>query len=245
MLQHQLDELQTLLVKFDQNRPIHTIDVDIFMSKIRNLYEETGLLFNIDSKSDVPAPEPAPSIPRPQAVHPPPVKKITAPPPIQTPKTPVQAPAPPVQRPPTSQAQFIIPQTPKPTTHTHTHTPKPTSPTPTPTHTPTPNPTLGDHLKASGSAVNEIYGKAKGSTKTTSNPQPVTDILVAIGLNDRFMYTRELFNNDSGMFKSTITVLNNLPNFDAAQEYLKKTFNWKDEDANAEQFVQIVRRRYL
>ncbi|MBT4400111.1 MAG: hypothetical protein HOD37_11565, partial [Bacteroidetes bacterium] len=51
VLQHQLDELQTLLVKFDQNRPIHTIDVDIFMSKIRNLYEETGLLFNIDSKS--------------------------------------------------------------------------------------------------------------------------------------------------------------------------------------------------
>lgn len=103
---------------------------------------------------------------------------------------------------------------------------------------------LADKIKPS-EAVNEIYGKAKSAGKTAENLQPVSDILIAIGLNDRFFFTRELFNNDSVLFKSTITALNNLPNLAKAQEYINEKFNWTDDDSIAEQFMQIVKRRYI
>lgn len=103
---------------------------------------------------------------------------------------------------------------------------------------------LADKIKPS-EAVNEIYGKAKSAGKTAENLQPVSDILIAIGLNDRFFFTRELFNNDSVLFKSTITALNNLPNLEKAQEYINEKFNWTDDDSIAEQFMQIVKRRYI
>jgi len=104
---------------------------------------------------------------------------------------------------------------------------------------------VADSIKPDTTAVNEVYGKAKSSPKTTSNNQPVSDILVAIGLNDRFFYTRELFNNDSALFKSTVTKLNNLPSFGTAKDYLLQSFNWDQENETVDQFLTVVKRRYL
>jgi hypothetical protein len=104
---------------------------------------------------------------------------------------------------------------------------------------------LGERLKPQKEAVNEIYGKAQATKKNTANPQPVSDILVAIGLNDRFLFTRELFRNDSELFKITVSQLNNMASFDAAKTYLSTQFNWDQENPTTEMFMQIVKRRYL
>ena len=104
---------------------------------------------------------------------------------------------------------------------------------------------LVEKIKPGTEAVNEIYGKAKTAEKSHGNAQPVSDILIAIGLNDRFYFTRELFNNDSDLFKTTITALNKLPDFDEARNYVKNEFGWEEENTTVELFMQIVKRRYL
>lgn len=130
--------------------------------------------------------------------------------------------------------------------------PKP-EPQPEPEPAPKPKPPepkaasqpLGERIKPQQEAVNEIYGKAKATSKSTSNTQPISDILIAIGLNDRFLFTRELFNNDSALFKSTLTRLNGMSGFDEAMQYLKDHFSWNWEDHHTEHFLQIVKRRFL
>lgn len=191
----QITEMEAMLRDFASSKTVASIDTDIFLSRIRNLYEKAKMLEKLKTQ----APEPAPQIPAP---------------------TPSPAPEP--------------------------------APTPAPAPSPTPEPAPESHSTTRLSdiiqpteGVNEIYGKAKSAGNTAENLQPVSDILVAIGLNDRFVFTRELFNNDSLLFKSTITALNNLPSLTVAQAYIKEEFNWKEENTTAMQFMQIVKRRYI
>ncbi|MEA1878788.1 MAG: hypothetical protein U9N86_18240 [Bacteroidota bacterium] len=207
----QIKDMDAMLKDFASTNTIASIDVDVFLSSIRNLYEKAKMLENaeviIPEAAPVPAPTPAP--------------------------TPAQAPAPtpvPTPKPPSPPS----PPSPVPT-------PKPTSPSSPPSP---PSSRLGERIKPS-EAVNEIYGKAKSAGKTAENLQAVSDILIAIGLNDRFLFTKELFNNDSVLFKSTITALNNLADLVTAQAYIKEKFKWDEDDSIAKQFMQIVKRRYI
>ena len=90
-----------------------------------------------------------------------------------------------------------------------------------------------------------VYKEPGEKLLTGIKMQAVEDIMVAIGLNDRFLFTRELFNNDSELFKSTINSLNKQASWDDAVAYLNEKFSWNPNDPTLILFLSFVRRRFI
>lgn len=74
--------------------------------------------------------------------------------------------------------------------------------------------------------------------------QRVEDIRQAMNIGDRFRFQRELFDGNGEVMNKIISYLNQLANFEEAERFLKGKFDWKDENPYAEEFLQIVKRRY-
>lgn len=107
--------------------------------------------------------------------------------------------------------------------------------------------TIGESLGKDKTSLNEIIGQNKQQNDMFSklSSKPIQDIKSAIGIGDRFLYIRELFNANNELFDITITKLNQLSNYEEALEYLKNNFNWDFNDEIVLSFLAIVRRRYL
>lgn len=76
-----------------------------------------------------------------------------------------------------------------------------------------------------------VYGKA------------VDDIRQAISLGDRFLYQRELFNQNAELMQKTLTELNGLGSFDEAIQYISR-FGWDTESNSYQQFIVALHRRF-
>lgn len=95
--------------------------------------------------------------------------------------------------------------------------------------------TAGKSLNERFTSLQENQYKVKG--------KPVTSIKKAIGLNDRFMYTRELFNNDTSKFEATVEQLDKATSIIEAVEFLEQNFRWKKDDTSLK-FMELVKRRF-
>jgi hypothetical protein len=75
--------------------------------------------------------------------------------------------------------------------------------------------------------------------------QPIKDIFSAINLNDKFLLIKKLFNNDTALYQSTVEKLNAAGNFNDAVRYLDGNFTWDFTDPMVQNFLELVRRRFL
>ncbi|MDA3882824.1 MAG: hypothetical protein PF481_06045 [Bacteroidales bacterium] len=74
---------------------------------------------------------------------------------------------------------------------------------------------------------------------------PVSNIASAIGINERYQFTKELFANDVQLYTEAIQKLNELSSFEQACSLLKKQFSLDFEHELSQRFLNIVERRYL
>ncbi|MEI7830057.1 MAG: hypothetical protein WCI31_09820 [Prolixibacteraceae bacterium] len=72
---------------------------------------------------------------------------------------------------------------------------------------------------------------------------PLKSLKEGLILNDRYLFQRELFNNDKSKLDETVAALDRLANIQEAVEYLKANFRWTKSEAS-EKFVQLVKRRF-
>lgn len=84
----------------------------------------------------------------------------------------------------------------------------------------------------------------KKDVSSKMQSKPIKDINSAIGLNDKFIFIRELFENNKEIFNETIQVLNNFDTYENAVDFLDENFNWDSEDPNYERLKELVRRKY-
>jgi hypothetical protein len=84
----------------------------------------------------------------------------------------------------------------------------------------------------------------KKDVSSKMQSKPIPDISSAIGLNDKFIFIRELFHNNKDQYHETIQILNNFDTFDNAVEYLHENFDWDSEDPNFERLKELVRRKF-
>ena len=73
--------------------------------------------------------------------------------------------------------------------------------------------------------------------------KPVTSIKKAIGLNDSFMYIRELFENKREQFETTVETLDKATGLVEAIEYLEQNFKWQKNETSLK-FMELVKRRF-
>ncbi len=108
-------------------------------------------------------------------------------------------------------------------------------------------PVLGEQFKTNKVLIYEKLGsnivKSDLSTKLQSNP--IKNISGNIGLNDKFYYTRELFNGSSEEFSMTIGMLDNAQNFNDAYNYLIEHFDWDMESEAVQKLLSLIRRKFI
>ncbi|HPS11662.1 MAG TPA: hypothetical protein PLB87_00210 [Prolixibacteraceae bacterium] len=90
-----------------------------------------------------------------------------------------------------------------------------------------------------------IYEKLAATTnpEIKTKGKPVDNIMNAIGINDKFMFSKELFANDAQKFEDTVNHLDSLNTFIEAIDFLEKNFKWTKNDASLK-FMDLLKRRF-
>jgi len=102
---------------------------------------------------------------------------------------------------------------------------------------------LGDSF-LKGKSVNELLAGVGSNLEHKLSNRPVASIQTAIGINDRFQYTRELFDGSADVFTETVKKLDQMNNIHEAVKYLQYNFKWKKNETSLK-FVNLVKRRFL
>lgn len=101
--------------------------------------------------------------------------------------------------------------------------------------------TLNESLGESHQMVNDILSPEKD--ETGYKIVPINSIWDGIGINDRFLFIRELFANSSAKLENTVTALDHLDSIQDAVTYLKMNFKWNKAEAS-QKFLVLVKRRF-
>lgn len=94
---------------------------------------------------------------------------------------------------------------------------------------------------------NEIIAEhsAKVDMSTKLQNKPIGDLSKAIGINDKFLFIKELFNGDSARYSETINHLNSFSDLNDAIIYLQDNFDWAESNEYAAKFIDLVRRKFI
>ncbi len=84
----------------------------------------------------------------------------------------------------------------------------------------------------------------QASPKAAVYGKSVDDIRLAISLGDRFLYQRELFDQNAELMQRTLTDINELDSYDEAIMYIGKHFQWDTESKTYQQFLVTLHRRF-
>lgn len=91
-------------------------------------------------------------------------------------------------------------------------------------------------------SLNDAMGEQK-STESALNNGPISSLRAAIGLNDRFLFIREIFDNNTEKYNTVIENLDKLETIQQAVEYLKANLSLQKNDTSLK-FVDLLKRRF-
>lgn len=72
----------------------------------------------------------------------------------------------------------------------------------------------------------------------------ISNVFSAFSLNDRILYTKELFGGDSEEFRACIGKLNEVPSMAEAESYVFDKYNWDRKNPIVYRLMMAVRRRF-
>jgi hypothetical protein len=107
-------------------------------------------------------------------------------------------------------------------------------------------------VKSSGDdklTINQkISSQQADKAKAEQNIKPISDIKLAITLNDKLLYVKDLFNGYNLAYSEAIEILNRFNTFEEASRFLKTNYvtknNWDGKPATTEKFYALLKRRY-
>lgn len=107
------------------------------------------------------------------------------------------------------------------------------------------------------SLVEKFQGKRKTMTDSLSNQikekpvasqlqdKPISDLTKEIGVHDKFLFIKELFNGDSNQYEKTIDRVNQFSDITEALIYIQENFSWNENNKAANKFIELIRRKLL
>lgn len=89
---------------------------------------------------------------------------------------------------------------------------------------------------------------AETTLKAQLHLKPIDNLKTGIGLNEKFLYIRELFANDHITFANTIAQINDFANIQQAEKLIQKQFlstkKWDEKNPHVHSFLQLIYRRF-
>ena len=108
---------------------------------------------------------------------------------------------------------------------------------------------LADKLSQSSDSlpINETLAQQKALGNDLSSKlqtAPLSSIASGIGLNDRFLFTRELFRNDRNRYDTALKYLDNVDSLEDALDFIRRHFDWDEKSETTQKFVSLLYRRH-
>lgn len=79
--------------------------------------------------------------------------------------------------------------------------------------------------------------------------KPIEDLVSAIGINQKFRFISQLFNDDQTAFEASIEKLNTFGSYIEADEYIQNTlseqYGWNPKDPAVKELIDLAQRRHL
>lgn len=106
--------------------------------------------------------------------------------------------------------------------------------------------TLADRFTGTQNKINENKGKKQVQDLAARlQSRPINDISKALGVNDKFVFAKELFNGDKTKFNETLNIINQAGSYEKAMEYIQTHFAWDTENnIYAREFINLIKRKY-
>ena len=106
--------------------------------------------------------------------------------------------------------------------------------------------TLSDQYRDSSSkTVSDLMLKSEKDITSKIQLKPIKSIKNAISINDRIMFTKELFNNNPDHYNKVIDKVNNMNDIHEAFEYLSTEIKIQEQSEPIQKFIEIVNRRFI
>ena len=101
-------------------------------------------------------------------------------------------------------------------------------------------------VKSTDSSSSRFDNKPRMASLNDNIPaQPlVVDLKKNISLNDRFLFQRELFQNDRQEMDRTMHALSKLSTYDQAEKYLRESRAWDFENATVSDFLMVIKQGF-
>ncbi len=105
--------------------------------------------------------------------------------------------------------------------------------------------TLAEKISGNGISRNDMMSRAEnGGINAAIGSKKVDDIRQAISLGDRFRFQRELFKNNGEEMNKTLSYINKLATYEEVISFLQSKYGWEEGSAAAEDFYQIIKRKF-
>ncbi len=238
-----IQDIEKLVGNFENYSEIPLIELDLALSKLRNVYELLQMFRDADRIPVTP----------PKAVSRSESKDSAE----QVPSKPVESPLPEeIIRPPLSSPVNEVPHEepvlsqPDPILDIREESPAENGQEKVPATTPPParqeKKTLAEKYNRQESFINEKLGETalKQDISSRLKTAPITSISGSMGINDKFFFIRELFKGDADKFRATMDNLEHASAYNEAYNYLKDNFEWDMESFEVKQLLALVRRKF-
>lgn len=101
-------------------------------------------------------------------------------------------------------------------------------------------PVLGDVLRADIHTLGESIARPKGLAESA----PVASLRAAIGINDRFLLIRDLFDGDAAAYERAIVAIDSFDNLDDCMVHIVENYSWRSSSDGAKLIMNLIQRKF-
>lgn len=108
--------------------------------------------------------------------------------------------------------------------------------------------TISDQYQQNNSqTVSDLMSKSHNEKDISSKLllKPIKNLKSAISINDRIMFTKELFDNNAASYNEMIDIINGMNNLNEAIEHLGTKIDINDESETVKKIIELVHRRFI
>lgn len=106
--------------------------------------------------------------------------------------------------------------------------------------------TLAERMSQQSVSRNDAHAKPQnGGMHAAMSGKKVDDIRQAISLGDRFRFQRELFRNNGEEMNKMLGYINQLATYEEVISFLQSKYGWPADNVTADDFYQIIKRKFL
>ncbi len=105
---------------------------------------------------------------------------------------------------------------------------------------------VADRYQSSQNYINQVMAdkQVKKNTISKMHSRPIIDLRNSIGLNEKFLFIKELFKGRPEKYNQCIDALNQTTSLDEAINYINENYDWKEDNEVAEKLINLIKRKH-